>query len=74
MVRRNIGGTREEDTRHFLDKMKKLSFSLEKKEKNVTLHLEIRDGHRSMSDTPYLFAKTHQSKASRRAHVKTKNK
>ena len=38
LVRRIIGGTREEDARHFLGKMKKMSFSLEKKEKNVTLH------------------------------------
>jgi len=33
LVRRIIGGTREEDARHFLGKMKKMSFSLEKKEK-----------------------------------------
>jgi len=33
LVRRNIGETREEDTRHFLGKMKKMWFSLEKKEK-----------------------------------------
>ena len=38
MVRRNIGETREEDTRHFLGKMKKKLFSLEIQEKNVTLH------------------------------------
>ena len=30
---------------------------MEFSEKNVTLHLEIRDGHRSTSDKPYLFAK-----------------
>ena len=35
MVRRIIGGTREEDTRVFSGKMKKMSFSLEKKEKNI---------------------------------------
>ena len=28
---------------------------LEVSEKNVTLHLEIRDGHRSTSDTPYFL-------------------
>jgi len=33
LVRRIIGGTREEDTRLFSGKMKKMSFSLEKKEK-----------------------------------------
>jgi hypothetical protein len=33
--RRIIGGTRAEYARHFLGKMKKMSFSLEKKEKNI---------------------------------------
>ena len=40
LVRRIIGGTREEDTRHFLGKMKKMSFSLEKKEKVCNFALE----------------------------------
>jgi hypothetical protein len=40
LVRRIIGGTREEDTRHFLGKMKKMSFSLEKKEKNIIFAIE----------------------------------
>ena len=33
--RRIIGGTRAEYARHFLGKMKKMPFSLEKKEKNI---------------------------------------
>jgi hypothetical protein len=37
LVRRIIGGTREEDTRHFSGKMKKMPFSLEKKEKKYYL-------------------------------------
>jgi hypothetical protein len=36
LVRRIIGGTWEEDARHFLGKMKKQQFSLEKKEKVST--------------------------------------
>ena len=40
LVRNYIGGTREEDTRHFLGKMKKMSFSLEKKEKNIIFAIE----------------------------------
>ena len=37
LVMRIIGGTREEDARHFLGKMKKMPFSLEKKEKILCL-------------------------------------
>ena len=35
LYKRIIGGTRAEYARHFLGKMKKMSFSLEKKEKNI---------------------------------------
>jgi hypothetical protein len=40
LVRRIIGGTREEDARHFSGKMKKMLFSLEKKEKKCNFALE----------------------------------
>ena len=40
LVRRIIGGTRAEYARHFSGKMKKMPFSLEKKEKNIIFAIE----------------------------------